>query len=85
MIRLIVSTANPVQTLLIALLLAFSSFTGTLLLSKVGLWLAMGCALFALLFEPVAAWRLTQNFTGQTSSGIIRCSKWSNFNRRQTS
>jgi heat shock protein HtpX len=52
--------ANRTQTLLlIALLLVISGFTGSLLLGELGLWLAMGSALFALLFEPMAAWRLT--------------------------
>lgn len=52
--------ANRLQTLLlILLLLAISSLTGHLIFGEPGFWMATLGALFALLFEPVAAWRLT--------------------------
>lgn len=52
--------ANLLQSLLlIALLLVISSLSGMLLFGEFGLLLALGCALFALLFEPMTAWRLT--------------------------
>ena len=51
---------NRLQTtLLILVLLGISSLAGVLLLGEPGLWLALGSALIALMFEPVAAWRLT--------------------------
>lgn len=52
--------ANRLQTgLLILTLLGISALAGSLLLGRSGLWVATGATLFALLFEPVAAWRLT--------------------------
>lgn len=52
--------ANRLQTALLMLfLLGISSLTGSMLFGEPGLWLAIGSAFFALLFEPVAAWRLT--------------------------
>ncbi len=52
--------ADRLQTLLlIALLLVISSSVGSLLLGEIGLWLALGGALFILLVEPIAAWRMT--------------------------
>lgn len=51
---------NRIQTaLLILLLLGISSLTGSLLLGTLGFWVAIGCAVFALCFEPIAAWQLT--------------------------
>jgi len=51
---------NRLQTaMLIALLLAISGLTGSLILGELGFWAALLAAGFALLFEPVAAWRLT--------------------------
>lgn len=51
---------NRLQTLLLMLiLLAISSLAGQLLLGELGFWMAILGALFALLFEPLAAWRLT--------------------------
>lgn len=51
---------NRIQTaLLILLLLGISSLTGSLLLGAMGFWVAIGCAVFALCFEPIAAWQLT--------------------------
>ncbi|MDD1612555.1 MAG: zinc metalloprotease HtpX [Methylococcaceae bacterium] len=52
--------ANWLQSVLLVLaLLGISGLTGSLLLGEIGLWVATGGALIALLFEPVAAWRLT--------------------------
>lgn len=51
---------NRFQTLLlIAVLLAISLSAGGLLLGVDGMWLALVMTAFALLFEPIAAWRLT--------------------------
>ncbi|MGR8932521.1 MAG: zinc metalloprotease HtpX [Gammaproteobacteria bacterium] len=52
--------ANRLQTLLLMLILVgISCLTGSLIFGELGVWLAAATALFALLFEPVAAWRLT--------------------------
>ncbi|QPK62363.1 M48 family metalloprotease [Methylomonas sp. LL1] len=52
--------SNRIHTLLlILLLLAISSLAGGLLLGEMGLWLAVGGAIFALFVEPIAAWRMT--------------------------
>lgn len=52
--------SNRLQTvLLMALLLVISGLTGSLILGELGFWTALFGAGFALLFEPVAAWRLT--------------------------
>lgn len=51
---------NRFQTLLlIVVLLAISLLAGGLLLGADGMWLALAVTAFALLFEPIAAWRLT--------------------------
>ena len=51
---------NRLQTcLLVLFLMAVSSLTGSLLFGELGFWLACASALFALLFEPFTAWRLT--------------------------
>jgi heat shock protein HtpX len=51
---------NRLQTsLLVLFLIGISSLTGSLLFGELGFWLACGSALFALLFEPMTAWRLT--------------------------
>ncbi|WP_425515586.1 zinc metalloprotease HtpX [Methylomonas paludis] len=52
--------ANQLQTgLLVLLLLGIGGLTGSLLLGELGFWLAAGGVVFVLLFEPIAAWRLT--------------------------
>jgi len=52
--------ANRLQTsLLILFLIGISSFSGSLLFGELGLWLAIGGAIFAVFLEPIAAWRLT--------------------------
>ena len=57
--------ANRLQSgLLIILLLGISGLTGSLLFGESGFWLAAASAGFALLFEPVAAWRLTLQLYG---------------------
>lgn len=51
---------NRFQTImLILLLLGISALAGGLLLGADGFWLALGVGLFALVFEPLATWRLT--------------------------
>lgn len=51
---------NRLQTaLLVLFLIGISGLSGGLLFGEMGLWLALGSAMFALLFEPIAAWRLT--------------------------
>lgn len=57
--------ANRLQTiLLIVLLFGISGLTGSLLFGELGFWLAAASATFALLFEPVASWRLTLQLYG---------------------
>jgi len=52
--------ANRLQTaLLLVLLLVISGFSGSLLFGELGFAAAIVIGGFALLFEPVAAWRLT--------------------------
>lgn len=54
------SWLNRLQTgLLIALLLTISGLAGSLILGELGLWTALAGAAFGLVFEPLAAWRLT--------------------------
>ena len=57
--------ANRLQTaLLIFLLFGISGLTGSLLFGVLGFWLAAASVVFALLFEPMAAWRLTLQLYG---------------------
>jgi heat shock protein HtpX len=52
--------ANRAQSLLLVIVLVgISALAGALLLGREGLWIALGAALLALLFEPTAASRLT--------------------------
>jgi heat shock protein HtpX len=52
--------ANRLQTiLLILILLSISCLTASLIFGELGFWLAIASTVFALLFEPVAAWRIT--------------------------
>lgn len=51
---------NRLQTLLLVVALLFiCALTGSLLFGEQGIWITLAAGLFALLFEPVAAWRLT--------------------------
>lgn len=56
---------NHLQTaLLILALLIICVMAGNLLLGEQGVWLALTTCVFALIFEPGAAWRLTLRFYG---------------------
>ncbi|WKJ91263.1 zinc metalloprotease HtpX [Methylomonas montana] len=51
---------NRLQTMLLMLaLLAICTLAGSLLFGEQGIWLALATGVFALLFEPATAWRLT--------------------------
>lgn len=57
------SWLNRLQTLLLMLaLLAICTLTGSLLFGEEGVWIALATGVFALIFEPAAAWRLTLGF-----------------------
>ena len=54
------SWLNRLQTMLLILaLLAICALAGSLLFGEEGIWIALATGLFALIFEPAAAWRLT--------------------------
>ncbi|WP_446808519.1 zinc metalloprotease HtpX [Methylomonas sp. 2BW1-5-20] len=54
------SWLNRLQTVLLMLaLLAICTLAGSLLFGEEGIWIALATGVFALIFEPAAAWRLT--------------------------
>ncbi|MBD9354804.1 zinc metalloprotease HtpX [Methylomonas albis] len=54
------SWLNRLQTALLMLaLLAICTLAGSLLFGEEGIWIALTTGVFALIFEPAAAWRLT--------------------------